>query len=546
MAAPQLIGQWALAEDSDDRSGSRNHGNVEGAVTFTGRHATFAGDGRIVLPQGMAQQLSDPFSISAWVRLGHPAPSTIGDLLGVVDSHGQGRISFGFHHGTSTGSQRNWANLFFGLDRNEEPTWIDIGHPGDSYFVTSLAVVAGSLFAGTYEGAPDHRGRVYRLAQGEWVDCGLPTQANAVTALAAVNGSLYAGASRYRAGGSGLAESPNQAPGGTVYRLDPETGEWDSCGRLAGADSVGGFAHLDGSLYAIPSYSEGLFRFEEAETWTELPGPGRRLLALGSYRSSLIGAGNDHVDPDDAIQKTSEGIVVEARERLHGGGVYQFMAETGTWLDLGLQPDTTQVYSVGVHNNDMYISTWPTGLVFRHVEGKRWENSGRLGQEQEVMGLVSFNGRLYGGTVPSAAVFRKNSDDWEEVGRLEPRTDVLYPRAASLAVFNGHLHCGTSPSGRVWAMRTGPSVSMDQAFPVGWTHVAGVFDGTDVELYVGGRLVSASTIDATAAPLHDIAGNLLLGSGAHADFCGDLADVRLFEGGLSGDSIKKLEDERPF
>ena len=55
----------------------------------------------------------------------------------------------------------------------------------------------------------------------------------------------------------------------------------------------------------------------------------------------------------------------------------------------------------------MHTGTWKEGKVFRYLGPNQWEDTGRLGNELEVMGLALFNGKLYGGTLPLAQVYRQ-------------------------------------------------------------------------------------------------------------------------------------------
>ena len=70
-----------------------------------------------------------------------------------------------------------------------------------------------------------------------WEDCGAPDQCNAVTTLASYRGRLYAGTGRYKMDGSALPSSPNEHPGGKVYRYDGD-GNWTDCGRLNDSAAV--------------------------------------------------------------------------------------------------------------------------------------------------------------------------------------------------------------------------------------------------------------------------------------------------------------------
>lgn len=434
----------------------------------------------------------------------------------------------------------------FGLDAGTEPAWTDLGSTSPAtIMVAGLAVLDGSLYAATWEGPPTDRGHVYQLRGDAWTDCGSPWDCNAVTRLAVHDGRLYAGVSRLRGGGSGLPDSANQGPGGRILRYEGGQ-DWMDMGRLGDADSVAGLVPFGGELYAIPMYSEGLYRFIEPGRWEWCGSPGRRLLALGVHGGALYGAGNDHADVVSAIAQTAAGIVVPQRSPEGGGGIFRYQGGT-SWTSLGLQPDTTQVYSIETYDGVMHVGTWPNGIVYRRLPEGEWRSRGRLGEESEVMNLLAFNGLLYAGTLPRAQVFRMESPGaWTEVGRLDWTPDVLYRRAASMAIHRGRLVVGTLPSGHVHAMRVGQSVSSGRAVPPGDHHVAAVRRGPTLELYLDGTLL-AEERDAAGAIL-DLGElpELTAGRGPRAPFAGQVADAVIHGEAIDAWEIARLAGVRPM
>ena len=374
-----------------------------------------------------------------------------------------------------------------------------------------------------------------------------------MAALAVYQGALYAGVSRYRAGGSALPKSPNARPGGRVYRYAGGTA-WEDCGRLdpgdvlarAGAradspyrspvcDSVAALAVYGEGLYAIPLYSEGLFRHAGGTDWVSCGTPGRRLMALGVYAGALYAAGNE------------------------GGGVYRYDGGEGAaarWTGCGRPAGASQVYSFAVYGGRLHAGTWPEGRVFRYAGGDVWEDCGRLGGEQEVMGMVAYHGKLYAGTLPLAEVYRYDPDDqphpggpgdeapngttWTRVGRLDHTPDVRYRRVWSMALYDGRLFAGTLPSGRVWALTAGQGVTSGHAIPAGWCHLAAVRQGGRLTLYLDGRPVAAG--GDPGAPALDVTTDapLRLGAGPHDSLNGRLAGVRLYRRALAAREVAAL------
>jgi hypothetical protein len=485
------------------------------------------------------------FTVSGWIRT-PPGPTTnLGDILAALDPASRRGFTLGVLDSSPTGNHGNDRELTFGLDAGTTPAWTDLGRPSAStIMVAGLAVLDGALYAATWEGPPSDRGHVYRLEVGGWVDCGAPWDCNAVTRLAVHAGHLYAGVSRLRGGGSGMPDSANQGAGGRVLRYEGGS-DWSDLGQLGDADSVAGIVPWGDDLYAIPMYSEGLYRLEPGGGWAWCGSPGRRLLALGVHDGALYGAGNDHADVVSAIAQTAAGVVVPARSPEGGGGVFRYEGGT-SWASLGMQPDTTQVYSIETFGGAMHVGTWPTGLVYREEAGA-WRSCGRLGRETEVMNLFAYHGALYAGTLPEARVFRMDGPGtWTDVGRLDETADVLYRRAASMAVHRGELVVGTLPSGRVHSMSAGLAVSTGCALAPGGHHVAAVRRGAVLELYVDAAPVAASAPSSGLPMDLGVLPPLTSGAGPRARFAGDVTDVRLFDGALDAAEIAALARSNPF
>ncbi len=553
IAGEDVIGSWDLASDGRDGSGGGHdavpHGNVAFGPSSDSRVsrpvAQLAGGKTRLEVAGLGIGRGD-FALTAWVNVESRSRTGIGDIAAAFDPVTRRGFSLGVHHGSPCGNHANDRNLFFGIDAGSDVRWADHGRPSPStIMVCALAVHDGDLYAGTWEAGASNVGHVYRLDRGGWIDCGKPGGANAVTRLAVHGGRLYAGSSRLRGGGSGMPDSPNQTPGGRVMRFEGGT-EWSDSGRLDEADSIAGLVPFNGDLYAIPMYSDGLFRLAGAAGWVACGTPGRRLLALGVHDGALYGLGNDHTDVVSAIAQTAAGLVVPQRSTVGGGGMFRYDGGEH-WTSLGLQPDTTQVYSAETYGGDLFIGSWPNGIVWRHAGGERWDTSGRLGVETEVMNLLAYNGKLYGGTLPGAQVHRFDGDGaWTNVGTLDHTPDVLYRRAASMAVYRGELFCGTLPSGTVQSMRAGAVVSDDHALQAGWRHVAAVRAGQTIELFVDGELTGKDTSDAGLGSIDAGDGSsFVIGGGPRASFDGELADVRLYRRALSSAEVRSGAAQLP-
>jgi hypothetical protein len=203
----------------------------------------------------------------------------------------------------------------------------------------------------------------------------------------------------------------------------------------------------------------------------------------------------------------------------------------------------TQSYSFAQHFGELYLGTWPGGRVFRYDGEMGWEDTGRLGEEEEVMGMAVYNGKLYGGTLPLAEVHRYDGDgQWTNTGRLDHTPDVRYRRAWSMAVYQGRLFCGTLPSGHVHSIKAGACATYDRALAPGWRHVAAIRDGGILKLLVDGREVARS--ESFNAEDFDLSTEkpLLIGFGAHDYFNGSMRDLRWYSRALTAEEVALLAD----
>lgn len=524
-----LIGHWKLHKDAKDYSGNAHHGVSHGAnfgvvgprgkintaVKFSGRFDY------IQVPDSPSLHLGNrDFSIAVWVYTDKALKDVIGDIVAKYDPALRKGFTFNIKiHAGLTSSQANYRQVHFGIDGGQaEGVWTDCGRLGKAVFIWALAVHEGHLYAGTCEPGEGESGHVYRyIGDTQWEDCGSPDPCNSVSSLAVYEGKLYAGVTRYHLPHSSLEASPNQNPGGKVYRYEGN-GQWADCGKLGDSVALHGMAVYQGQLYVTSMYAPaGVFRYEGGQKWADCGTPnGRRVEALAVFNGHLYGTGYD------------------------AGEVYRY--EGGKqWSIVGKPAGTDQTYGFAVYAGQLYLSTWPNATVFRYDGDDRWTSCGRLGNELEVMGMAIYNGKLYAGTLPSAEVYRyEGGQEWTKVGRLDYTPDVRYRRAWSMAVYQGKLFCGTLPSGHVHAYEVGRSATYDHELRPGWKHLVAVRDRNRLKLYLDGKLVAQSSPFDSAQ--YDISNDkpLTIGFGDHDYFNGCLSDLRLYNRALNDAEVAAL------
>ncbi|MEZ6054220.1 MAG: LamG-like jellyroll fold domain-containing protein [Planctomycetaceae bacterium] len=495
------------------------HGTTSHVAKFNGVTS------QIEIPSGVSPALgTDDFTIAVWVNV----DDATGDLPGEILSQYDASTRTGFRLGIDsrpgvTSSQANWRNVHFGIDNGSTPgDWTDHGRLGNAILIFGMAVFDGQLFAGTCEAGENEAGRVFRFDGDEWTDCGAPDRCNSVSSLVVYDGHLYVGVSKYRLRGSALAESENPHLGGTVYRYDGDH-QWTSCGQLPETEGINGMVVYNGKLYAGSLYAPaGFFRYEGGTEWTSCGVPdGKRVESLTVYNGHIYASGYDQ------------------------GAVYRYDGEF--WEHLGVIEGASQTYGFATYRDDLYVSEWPNAKVFRSGGDTVWNDVGQLGDEKETMPLVVYNGKMYGGTLPTAEVYRfdeatdeQTPPSWTKVARLDWTPDVQYRRVWTMSVFQGRLFAGVLPSGHVHSVEVGRNVTCDRALPSGWHHIAAVREKDRLKLYIDGDFVSTST---TFAPDDFNLTNsqpLRIGFGTTDHFYGQLCDLRIEQVAKNADQIRQL------
>ncbi|MBP1993299.1 LamG-like jellyroll fold domain-containing protein [Paenibacillus eucommiae] len=516
------IGHWPLRSDSKDTTSYERHGitqavRFEEAAIFDGKLSS------IELPHIEETDGRAPFSLSLEFEI----DDDHGFLPGGLCSHYSEERMTGWHLSILsqpgvTSTQANWRNLQFGWSTGAAADeWKDWGCPGNGKMVCSLCVHEGDLYAGIYDDARDHRGRVYKLGEdGNWVDCGNPDDSNSVWSMAEFNGSLYAGTMRYKAAGSALPESPNQVAGGRIYRY--EGGQtWSYFGELPieGNDSIGALTVYDGKLIAMSFYPHGIFAFDADGSCEPLGAPGpegiTRTMTLTPFQGRLFAGCNEIM------------------------GIWSRTLQD-PWISSSELTNCDQVYCFTVFHNALLTGIWPEARMLQYEGGTSWSDLGLMGEEKEVMGVSVFNGRLYGGTLPGGQVYRyAGGSSWDLVGVLEPpELDVLLRRVWSMAVYKGQLFAGTLPSGKVWSLRNDPLATCDFGLSSGWHRAVVTYDMEQLSLYLDGQFIASATFqnenrgDLSMLPLS-------LGKGPQCHFSGRIREVELFDEAISIDQMKK-------
>jgi hypothetical protein len=550
-AAPGLVGYWKLTGDAKDHSGTGNHGRNHGVDLATG---TFDGRGSYIeVPDSPSLKFgSGDFSIAAWVYTEQDLDDVLGDVASKFDPALRKGFSLSLNASAAGyNSSGNDKQVSFGIDDGSKP--------------------------------------------GEWKDCGRP---GGVThnsdALTAFDGSLYAG----------VCDAPREEDWAHVYRYKGGQ-EWEDCGRLGKGKTQGVYAMVvhNGALYAATSASHGarppemdfgrVYRYRGGKQWEDIgqPGSNHRLNSIATYKGKLyvcgfnIGKPPGHCYVYEGGQKWTISGSFDGMPHtmaVHDGKLYaaypkgEVFAFDGTsWKGLGNPFGSTeicnQIHSMGVHRGELYAGTWPLGKV-AVLRGGKWEDGGHPGDSTEVIGLATYNGTLYAGTIPRAEVFRfGGGTNWISTGRLfDPpgfnpvpvgSTDAAgiadWSRATSISTFEGKLFASTGTCfrrmvepprpnetrGKVYSISTGASVMLHRDIGSGWKHLAAVRDGGNLKIYAGGELKASAPV---GSQTFDVSNKepLTIGFGPVDYFSGKLREIRVYNKAIGAEEIRQLARKR--
>jgi len=565
-ATEALVGHWRLHGDFKDCSIHGNHGVgrsvafAEGPGGFSQGAAVFNGhDSRIEIPDTESLHLgTKDFSLAVWVKPESPMGGVFGDIVSKYDPRKRRGINFHIA-GSSPGyvSMCDARHVHFGIDDGYLGPWEDHGKPCPSNsLITDLVVFEGQLYAGIAD-AEDPRDacRVFRWAGGQrWVDCGrLGSNPNhlSVQSLFVHRGKLYAGTGIWdwlRAWGEEEKSGRPAAAKPRVFVYEGGT-RWRDLGQVGQTARVLTMASFQGDLYV------GLDKSPSGSI------PGRCLKYTGSKWidcGSLDGGNVQNLLPlGGTLYGTTQGGIF----RYDGGK---------KWTCIGDRPfDITQIHSLDVYRGQLHVGTWPQGYVLRYEGGSKWVNAGRLGlppapvgcyECNEVNDLIVHNGKMYAGVIPKAELYRYESDgQWTLIKSLAHRPDWqraqhdAWCRLTAMAAHQGRLFAGTGSCrgraaaqdpggtlGRVHSLQIGQVVSHEHDIGGGWTHLAVVRRGAELQLYVNGGLSASST--APNGRLFDLSNTepLLIGFGAQTCFTGAMSDLRFYAAALEIDGIRRL------
>jgi len=552
----KLLAHWPLREDARDVVGSA-HGKPENVTFGVGPAgspiavALFNGrDGRIeVRDSGVLDVGTRDFSVAVWIRCATPFRSTLGDLICKFDP--VGRRGINLHVAGSSpayNAMSDSRHVHFGIDDDYRSAPEDHGKPWPSNsLITNLIVFDEVLYCGIADAdRPQDKARVFRFAGGKkWLDCGrLGDDPNhhSVQSMVVHQGKLYAGTGIWNwvQALGGLKDAPSAAlPRVFVYEGGTR---WRDIGQVGSGSRIMCLASFNGELYAgIDKRGQGHAYKYDGQNWIDCGSPdGRNCECFLPLGGTLFAATH--------------------------GNVYQYLGGQN-WKRIGADPhQINQIHCMEVFAGKIVLGTWPQGYVLRYEGGDSWQKIGRLGLPEgpklcnEINDLTVYNGKLYAGVIPKAELYRfETAGDWTRIGALARRLDwdvdslSTWLRVTALASFQGRLFAGTGscqgraldapvdPSlGRVSSFQAGQVVSHERDIGGDWTHVAAVRRGRGLELYINGKRSASSRLERAALLNLSSEAPLWIGFGAQNFFDGAMADLRLYDGALDAESIRKL------
>lgn len=549
----KLMAQWKLTDNALEETGRYN--GVERHIRFPGDEiggALFNGKSSALTIPNLVLPDKSPFSLTAWVNTQDAFTGVYGGIASQYDE--KTRRGFNLWMGgsaTAYSSASNTRNVHFGIDNSFALRYIDCGKPcATNTLISALASYKGKLYAAIADAVDPHDAcHVYVYEGGDrWTDCGRVGDellTLTVRALIVHDGALYAGTGvwDWTKANDGIS-GPSH-----VYRYEGGT-QWRDLGIVGKGNMISAFASFKGNLYTGDNNGD-CYRYDGDTQWT--------------YCGSVI-------DTDEnPYQDRIDTLMVHQGEMYAGcAGINAFMYryEGGaSWTCVARNAyNTTQLHKLQTHGNKLLLGTWPTGKVLAYDEGSL-ADTGQLGIGteryliNEVNDLAYYNGKLYGGALPKAELYRYDGDwNWTLMRRMvtndnwNPEKLASWCRVPCFNVFDGKLFCGTSTCegiaeanphyevGRVIAMEAGKCVSYNDDMGAGWHHIAAVRDAEQLRLFVDGSLVAQSdSFDGDSFSIQNDA-CFTIGSGAQASFNGRLRDVRMYDGALSVKDVRQISE----
>jgi hypothetical protein len=133
---------------------------------------------------------------------------------------------------------------------------------------------------------------------------------------------------------------------------------------------------------------------------------------------------------------------------------------------------------------------------------------------------------------------RADVSEWSRVTSLTIHDGRLFASIGSCT--SSVLDAPADVRGRVFSMEAGKCVSYERDLDAGWNRIVAIRQGRFLKLYVNGQLVAQSTAFDPAE--YDLSNDrpLKIGYGQTDYFCGQIADVRIYNRALDEAEIAKL------
>lgn len=467
------------------------------------------------------------FKITTLINSSSEPGRGCGDIVSQYDAATQHGFALQLltHNGGPT-AQANRRNLSMHIGGGE-PRWSSAGRPDGCRMAFAFAIHNGQLIAGIND--PDGPGRlVAHEPPNGWRDLGVaPDGSNAVQTLTVHNGELFVATGCYDGKGSALPAASNVTPGGNVYRVDDDD-RWHDCGNpyeMPTPNQCPALFSFGERLYLASSFHPDVFVHEGGQQWTRVKTPPLSMCVLSGYRGQLFGA------PKQLKAK----LFPDAIHPPDRTPVYVLDGET--WRPCGPMEGGGRVYTMCVHDDQLFAGSWPQGRTHRSATGEGdWIDAGDCGRGPlpghdvdpgEIMAMAHYHGALYVGTLPFGEVYRYDGDHhWTRVATLDDTPDVVMRRVWTCAEYDGGLYFSTLPSGEVFRMDVGAGVTAATSLPGGKHEIIAERRGDTIALHVDGACV-AQRSDAAIETMSIGDAPLQVGRGRYAAFDGAIESVHI-------------------
>ncbi len=315
-----------------------------------------------------------------------------------------------------------------------------------------------------------------------------------------------------------------------VWRLNESTwtqigGDNLNGGWNTGYEEVSASAVLDNTLYIGLGNSAGdaeVYSWN-GSTWTKIGGDNlnggwntgyERVTSLTAYKGELYaGLGSSAGDAELFVWNGSSWTRIggDGINSSWANSVYEHVDSMIVYRDL-------LMVGLGTSTDDAEVWSYD-GTNWAMIGGDNVNGSWDAATYERARSMVIYNGELYVGlgiSTGDGEIWKYNGSNWSQVGgdNLNGGWTSVIEEIQSFSVYRGKLYAGTgntaNSDANIWVYGNNAYLeSTSNSFNTDWRHIAGIYNGSTMALYINGVLDNSISVSQT---IPDNSLDLLIGA----------------------------------